>query len=217
MSYGIEQIVAPTDEPVHIDEVLEYCRITNRRSDRLIERWIRAARRKVETDARVQLMAATWRMTFDQFPYQWNVDRQNDLYQVRQDGRNTWALQQVIQMPLPPLQSIVQVAYQDLNSQQEVVDPTTYQVDTVSKPGRLLPSYGLVWPIALLEANAVLVDFVAGYSGRSAVPDNLVLAIMELVSHWYSHREAAVDGAPPAVIPLGYDDLIWMDRDYRIP
>jgi uncharacterized phiE125 gp8 family phage protein len=216
MQYGLQQLVPPTDEPVHIDEVLSHCRISNRLQDSVIERYARAARRKVENDARLQLMPATWRMAIDEFPYQWNVDRQNDLYQVRQDGRNTWALQQVIEMPMAPLQSVVQIAYQDLNGQTETVDPTTFQVDTISRPGRVLPTYGLVWPIALLEANAVQIDFVSGFAGRAAVPDNLVLAILELVAHWYEHREAAVDGAPPATIPYGYDDLIWMDRDYRI-
>lgn len=84
--------------------------------------------------------------------------------------------------------------------------------DADSEPPRLFPLAGQFWPSVLYVPNAVQLHFVAGYgSTGAAAPQGLVVAIMQLVSHWYFNREPVVSGSV-AQLPNHVEALLWMHR-----
>ena len=140
------------------------------------------------------LVTQTWRLYFDYFFADWRIA-----------------------LPLPPLQSVVQIQYVDNNGATQTVDPTLYQVLDGSLAA-VQPVYGQIWPIPRLQARAAWVDFVAGYGTAAEVPQSVKAAALLMVSHLYVHRDAVVgvdarDSSTP--LPLGVDALLAPLRSRR--
>jgi uncharacterized phiE125 gp8 family phage protein len=62
-----------------------------------------------------------------------------------------------------PTVSIESVKYVDPDGQPRVLAPADYFLDNEMEPGYLIPQYGRAWPATLPRANAVTVDYTAGY------------------------------------------------------
>ena len=75
-----------------------------------------------------------------------------------------WNDSQTMVLPRPPLLSVDTLRYADLDAAWQVLDPVAYQVDTISQPGRVLPANGAYWPATAPAANAVQVEFTAGFA-----------------------------------------------------
>src|SRR6185369_13713560 len=89
-------------------------------------------------------------------------------------------------------------------------DYTTYQVDSMSMPSRIVPSPGYTWKQTQLQAlNAVSITFKAGYgiidpdepSQFDVLPERARQLILFLVQHWYEQR-AAVSETQTYEVPL---------------
>lgn len=122
----------------------------------------------------------------------------------------TWELRRAnfcpaIELPLPPLQSVVSVKYIDCNGTEVTIDPDDYVVDTGSMRGAIRPAWGAVWPATRGDVDGVRIRFVAGYGDAAAVPDPLKHAIKLLVGEWWTTREAS--GEPRAALPFAVDAL----------
>ncbi|HWP38942.1 MAG TPA: head-tail connector protein [Gemmatimonadales bacterium] len=146
--------------------------------DDLLTGWITAARGVVERMTDRQLLPARWRVKFDRFP-RWR---------------------EPIELPLPPLQSVVSVTYIDPGGATVTWSSLEYVVDAPSGPqataGRLYPALGLDYPTTGAIEDAVTVEFDAGYASAAAVPQELKQAMYLLIGAWYEHREAVLpDGA----------------------
>src|SRR3972149_2882421 len=61
-------LTAPTAEPIHRTEVKLHLRVDDTVDDVAIDALSRAAREKVESDTRRQLISATWQLRLDEFP-----------------------------------------------------------------------------------------------------------------------------------------------------
>ena len=48
----------------------------------------------------------------------------------------------------------------------------------------------------------------------AAVGENVKLAMLLLVGHWYRHREAVATGTTVAELPLAYKALLFAERDF---
>lgn len=73
-----------------------------------------------------------------------------------------------------------------------------YYLDTASKPGRVVPLNGAVYPTATRAANAAIVQFVAGESSAGAgVSAEAKTTIATMVARAYEHRgdEVAMEHA----------------------
>jgi len=141
----IEVYTAATEEPVTIDEVMHECRIDDysyQESVR-ISRLIGDARAAVEQELDRYLITQTLDAYFDSF---------DDV------------------IKLQPLQSVTSITYYDTEGTSQTLASDQYQVDAVSKPARITPSYGNSWPSTQARSNAVKIRFVAGYGSAADVP-----------------------------------------------
>lgn len=75
-----------------------------------------------------------------------------------------------IEIRLPPVQSITSVVYLDLNGDSQTLSTSLYRSDLTTKPGRITPAYGELWPETYDVTNAVTVTAVTGYTSAVLVP-----------------------------------------------
>lgn len=205
-------ITPPAAEPVTVADAKLDLRVTLSDDDALISALITAARQYAEKYTRRQLVTATWLYSLDAF--------RSAIYGPGYDTfRSAATLPQtlgsfpfgslnypwnVIDIPLPPLQSISSISYTDTAGTVQTLDPSTYLVDTHTEWGRISPAFGMTWPPTRAVINAVGITFIAGYS---TVPAAICQAIKLLVNHWYQHR-VAVSDAPYKEVPFAVSALL---------
>lgn len=180
-------ITAPAAEPVTIIEAKNHLRVDMADDDALIQRCIVSARRWAEMYTRRAFVTQTWEAHYDRWP-------------------------RAFEVPLPPLQSVVQITWRTSDNALVVVPPATYVVDTVAIPGRVLLAPGQSWPgDSLWPVNPITLRFTAGYGAASAVPDDIKSAILLLTGHLYEHREQVTPAQTPAalkVLPFAAENLL---------
>jgi uncharacterized phiE125 gp8 family phage protein len=213
---GLKVLTQPAVEPVTLDEAKLHCRVDSTSEDSLISSLIQAAREYVERYTRRALVYTTYRYTLDCFP-----------------GASTWSAfssSEPLELPRQPVAEIAaagnysyampRVRYYDADSVQQTLTYAgeDFELDLGSNPPslRLLPL--TYWPIAeYYRANAVEIDFVAGYGPTGdAVPSALKTALLMLVAHWYENRAAVAPGFGSEV-PLAVESLLKMYQvgDYQ--
>jgi uncharacterized phiE125 gp8 family phage protein len=186
-------VTGPTLEPVTLAEIEDHLRISETSTgeeDTLLEGWITAARRYCEMVQNRAYLHQTWALVLDDFP------------------RADW-----IDLPRSPLVSVTHLKYYGTGGTATTMTAANYIVDTYNEPGRLYLAYGEIWPTETLRpANGVEVQFLCGYgSVASAVPAEVKQAIKLIVGHMYERREAT-DIKEVIQVPLGADDLLWLNR-----
>lgn len=197
--FGLKQLVAPTSEPVTVADAMAHLRLRNRdtESDYLAS-LISVAREYIESTAGIQILPATWYLTYDQFPGL-KVD----------DRRPIGWRYGIIRVPRPPLLSVVSVKYIDTALVLQTLATTEYQASFTSTVGRILPAPFKVWPqTSPLSAEAVQVTYTAGYADVASVPNAIKHAIKFLVGHLYENREGTIAETILREIPLGLQQMI---------
>jgi uncharacterized phiE125 gp8 family phage protein len=164
-------ITPPSSEPVSLAEAKAHLKVDTTDDDAPIASLIAAARVRAEWHSGRALVTQSWTLWLDAWP-------ENGL----------------VEIPLPPLQSVTQVATYALDDTMSVLDPSLYQVDAASAPARLALKGIFAPPLANLRAvNAVQIAFTAGYGGADAVPQPLKEAILQIVADLYAHRGDEAD------------------------
>jgi len=183
-------VTAPTVEPVTVADIKSHLRIDTTDEDTLIEDYITAAREYCERYQNRAYITQTWNLTLNDFP----------------DGDE-------IEIPLPPLQSITSIKYYGTDDTEYTLSTDDYMVDTDSEVGRVVLKYAKTWPsITLRPANAVVIQFVAGYGDADTdVPERIKQAIKLLVGHLYENREATSIRSIVNV-PFAVESLLMLDR-----
>jgi uncharacterized phiE125 gp8 family phage protein len=175
----------PAVEPVTLAAARAHLRVDGADEDAAIVDLIAAARRHVE--------AATGRALLEQG---WRIVRDG----VRPAG--------IVRLEPAPVMSVDAVTLRAADGTASVLPTDGYVVDLVSSRLRILPGAR-----PALSACQVEIDITAGYGTEPAhVPEPLRQAVLMLVAHWYSHREAAL-AAVPVPLQLGVDSLM---RPYRL-
>lgn len=175
--------VAAAVEPVTLAEVKAHLRLDHASEDELLGGLIRAAREEVERATGLALIDQDWRLVLDE-----------------------WPANGTVAIALHPVKAITSVTAYGTEGEASLVDPATYQADTVSRPARL---HFEVVPKALRAINGIEVDFKAGFGEAGTdVPDLLRRAILLLVAHWYEFRASFGPNDQPVGYPAGYDRLI---------
>ena len=197
---GRALVTAPTIEPVTVAEAKLFARIDVTADDALVNDLITAARKWCEQWRGRAMLTQTWNLFLDTFPHlDMGLFRDPAFTpigaQYRGGYASSYAWQQPpILVPISPVASVTSVIYTPFGGSPTTLDPTTYVVDlsNVYAP-RLVPQFGQMWPTDLLvSANGVQVQFVAGYGANpSDVPEQLRLAVKQLVAFWYLNRDAA--------------------------
>jgi hypothetical protein len=218
----LKLITPPSVEPVTAAEAKLHARVDITDDDALFASLITAARRYCETALKSALVTQTWTLYLDGFPTAGGY--------YNRDVRQVWMgnggipggmmpmpgfipnSTGIIDIPMPPLQSVTSVKYYDTAGVLQTVNAANYIVST-GTPGRIQPAYGQVWPLPRPTIDAVQITFVSGQGDAAAnVSENVKTAIKMLVSHWYENREATTPtGNNFGTVPLGVDALLCPD------
>jgi hypothetical protein len=182
-------------EPLTLAEAKQWARIENTSDDNLVQKMLAKARRYTEGALlRRALILQSRCVYFMGFP--WTGGYYNRL--IRSMGPNPWWLptaQGIILLPYPPLQQVTAIKYLDPASGSLLtIDPSLYIDNTLSTPGRVMPQYGTVWPLARPMIDAVQITFNCGYGPlESDVPEDVQCGIGAIIAADYENREALSD------------------------
>ena len=180
---GHERVSGPEDEPVTLDQIKAELRLTGTAEDASLNLYIETAREYIEEVTGLALGSQEWRLTLDRWPSGrepwWDGTRQLAISELAGPQRE-------LHMPRYPLISVDAIEVFDASGNgQSIVVADTFIVDTAQRPGRLVLKFGATWPIALQNANAIVIDYTAGYT---AIPGPIRLAVLRMASHLYEHR-----------------------------
>lgn len=179
---GITVITGPVVEPVTLAEAKAHLRIDTIDDDALVTSYIIAARMYAEEFCRRRFITQTLELSMDELI--------------------------ATELPYPPLQSITSITYLDSSAVSQVLASDQYTVDTKSLVGKVVPAYGVTWPVTYEQVNAIAIRYVAGYgSSPSDVPEPIKAAIL-------LHIELLHDRDPTMLEALenARDSLLYLYR-----
>ena len=108
------------------------------------------------------------------------------------------------------------VQYYDPTGTLQTLAPTSYLVDPVSRPGRLVLAPGAIWPTvqAGRGADAVQITYVVGWTNPYLVPERIKQGIRMYLSYLECDREGTSGNAAQAAAAA---QACWDDRVKWIP
>jgi uncharacterized phiE125 gp8 family phage protein len=190
---NLRLVTAPTVEPVSLEEAKLHLRVDHAAEDPLLELLIQAARQRVESFTLRALCTQTWKLNLQAFP------------------------RDVIELPLPPLQSVTHIKYVDPSGVLTTWSADEYFVEVPGGPmaerGRVFPRFDCSYPAAREQPDAVEVQFVCGYADPEAVPAPLRVALLLRLGYLYANRESGVSG--PYTETKAEQLLMWPYRSLR--
>ncbi|HXG56680.1 MAG TPA: phage head-tail connector protein [Vicinamibacterales bacterium] len=156
-------VTAAVLDPFSLAEAKAQSRIDLAEEDALLEDYLKAATRRVETDTGMALLTQTVDLTFDGLPQGWGV----------------------LDLPIGPVQSITSVTYIDTSA----VSQTMASGDRLLSGSRI----GLIdtasWPTDIRGFAPVTVRVVAGYTTAALIPADLRMAVRLVFGWLVAHRE----------------------------
>ncbi len=204
--WALKRVTDAAVEPVSLPDAKAHMNITDGTDDAYIPHLIKAARRRLENEMKRALVEQTWRFTLDHFP---------SFHQ-----RSFPVGFKPIVLPRPPLMEIASVKYMDptdpTGATLLTLDPSSYLVDSDSEPARLQSTNNATWPATLRQMGAVQIQYTAGYDDDgSTVPEEINMAIKQIVAHWYENRESVVTDTRAAAIEIPQTAL-WLVEPYMV-
>lgn len=160
---GLKLKTAATGTAISLEEMKAHCSIdaSSTAWDSLLALYGAAATAQAEKFTGQAICPQTWELFLDEFADEMELAR-------------------------APVTAVSSISYLDQNSTEQLLDSTTYVVDLVSWPARVVRASDATWPRVANRINAVTVEFVTGYS---AVPADIKLALLITVASWFDQRE----------------------------
>lgn len=208
-------VTAPPVEPITLAEAKAHSRIDHEDDDDYISSLIRVAREKIDgRDGYLgrAIVAQTWDWKFERFDRRYP---EGDLprYRGRDHHQHPWWR---IELPLPPLQSVVSVKYLDIDAVEQTISSSLYVVTGSNgwQPARIEPAAAnQSWPSVYCQPEAIRIRLNCGYAPKDplttptpistdytdSVPESIKLAIKIMVAAWYENRELL--GVMPDSVP----------------
>jgi uncharacterized phiE125 gp8 family phage protein len=153
---------------------------TNTTGDQLLNVLIKSARQYAEQLLGRYLITQTVDLYLDEFPTQ--------------------------AINMRPLQSVTEITYVDTAGDTQTLSAADYIVDSTGSPARITPAYGVSWPSARDQVNAVKVRFVAGYGSASTVPQCVRNWMLMRIKQLYDQRDMINVGNIVTEFPQAYVD-----------
>ena len=223
------QTSLPAREPLSLAQVKQRLRLpaSFTADDSDLKLMIQAARECGENCTGRSLAQRTFAMVLDAHPYYTDtVGSQQayppSYYSLPRYSTTLWNYSQAIKLPFAPVVSVESmVSINPDGSARTMNQDTDFILDRISEPARIFPMPGTFWPADLYVANALQVNFTAGYdpdptatdehavSGGNpgqqpasnivtGVPATILVAMQQLVTYWYENR--GTEGTVPANI-----------------
>jgi uncharacterized phiE125 gp8 family phage protein len=165
---------APTDLPLTLEEMRAHLNITDVDQDAMLMFYLRSAISQFDgADGLLNraLISQTYTYKLDYFPF-------------------------IIELPLPPLQSVTSITYLDTAGATQTLATNQYRVLNAGVPhklGTIEQEYSTTWPSTRSISQAVTVTFVAGYGARNTIPEHIRSLLLMTVKEAYDHRDPIVD------------------------
>lgn len=159
---SLQLLAPPAAEPVSLADATAHLKLDTADEDALVATLITAARARAEWHTGRAFITQSWRLSLDDWPHD-----------------------DMVELPLPPLLSVEEVATIDVAGIRTVLAPTDFSVDPASAPGRVIFT---ARPVSLRRRDCLQVSFTAGYGDVAAVPAAIKEAILEIVADLHAHR-----------------------------
>jgi len=204
MPLSYKETSIPAAEPVDLSLAKQQCVIDAgfTADDDLLSTYITAARQYVEKLMQRAIYNRTMVLNLDFFPFQRYGDTlsANDRHCLY--GRYWHQL--AIKLPKPSAVSVQSITYVDLNGVTQTLSSTLYYTDVTSEPARIVPVPGTYWPYTQSYLpGSVQVSYTAGTYGDGVevdlCPATIIQAMLLLISHFYSNRDATAVSVPKAI------------------
>jgi len=187
---ALQLLEAPAAAPVLLAEVKAQLRIEHPDDDLMIDRLIKTA--VAYTDAKGALghamITQKWGQWVNSVPPQY------------------------VRLAMGPLIEVTAVQYYDIDGALQTDTLSNYEITGTDFTTRIGPKSGFNWPVTQDRADAIRIEYTAGYGATSAsVPETLRHAMMLLIGHWYDNRENTMMDEL-SNIPYGFDMLVDMHR-----
>jgi uncharacterized phiE125 gp8 family phage protein len=185
----LQLIIPPEELPVSLAEAKLHLREEDDLQNTLIETYIAAATYSAETYLSRSLVAQTWDYYAGAFPVTGGIE-----------------------IPRPPVISVLGVFYSDGGSEQEF-PASSYQLDRSGLSERVSLVGTASWP----TATATRIRFRAGYLDPlspdvTSVPADIKAAILLTVGHLFTNRESVVVGTSAMELPRSSQALLRLRR-----
>lgn len=116
----------------------------------------------------------------------------------------------LVELPLPPLQSVTSITYRDAAGATQTFSSANYIVRPQTLLGQIEKLADVDWPATQSgHPRAVTIEFVAGYAG--VVPPAMKRLVKMVAAHWYENREITLAEARVVMVnravQYGFDYL----------
>ena len=193
---GLKIHTEPTQEPLTLQEVKEYLRVEDNTDERNLRPLIESARRLVEEHLNRTLMQTTYQQFLDSFD-----EHEDPLWEGVRQGPYLNYYKNYIDLVKSPVISVTHIkTYQD-DDTDTTMAASKYYVDNAREPSRIVLRSGETFPTALRVANAIEIQYVAGYTSPYQVPEPIRLAILQIIAHMYEHRGDMGNAAEAMMMP----------------
>lgn len=180
---GIKVHTEPSQEPLTLQEVKEYLRVEDSTDERNIRPLIEAARRMCEEHLNRTLISTTYQLFLDGFD-----ELEDPLWEGVRQGPYLNYYKNYIDLPKSPVTSVTHIKTYDDDDNATTMLASKYYVDSVREPARIVLRQGETFPTALRVANAIEIQFVAGYSSAYSIPEPIRIGMLQWIAHLYEHR-----------------------------
>lgn len=166
--------IAPTNLPISTADACNELNLPLSESSR-VERAIRTATALAEAFTNRSFITRTLQLQLDVFPTGaipwWDGVREGSIKQFTRDA--------FIALPKPPAIALVSFQYYNLSNVLTTVNSSTYYLDAINEPARIILNYGTSWPADARDRAAVLITYTAGYGSTGAsLPAAIIDAIL---------------------------------------
>jgi len=187
--------VDPAQEPIDIADAKAQARITDDASDGLIDGYIVAARQACEDYMGRALFTSTWRLVLEDFANVIPLPMASPLQNDSQADPST----------------AVVIQYYDTDGTQQTLATTVYDVDTASRPGRVVLKPNQTWPSVQSSRlhGRVTITYVAGWDDVADIPQLIKQGLLMYVTYLDLDRDGMEAGANAARIAA---ERCWSDR-----
>ena len=182
----------PDELPTTTAAAIDFANIIEDGAETKVEAFIKSAVNWIENECRRAIMPQTWKLFLDDWP----------------DDDLIW-------VPRPRLIQVDSIKYVDTDGALQTLDASGYQVDTGTEPGRVQPAYGEAWPSVRDQLSPITLEYQCGWADADSVPEDIILAIWLLVTHWYENREPIVVGTISSSLEYAVKALVSPYKIHR--
>jgi len=185
-------LTAPTEEPLSIAEAKAQARVTHDDEDGVWDGYISAARAAAEDYMSRGLLTQTWVFTLPYF------------------ADSIW-------LPMAaPLQSVTSIKYYDSAGVQQTLSTTIYDVDTTSRPGRIVRKPQQTWPSVQSDriVSRIEITYKVGWTSKELIPDRIRQGLLVYVGYLDCDREGLQEYGERARQAA---EACWSDRVFWKP